>query len=975
MADRASDGPPYGQFGQALYDPDERVWHFERTPNAGHALKPVGEPRLVYGTGELGDSEGKHDLSTGPPSQRHAQQVRDLIKVHPELQPASRPLPPLLRVSEAVVSATALHDPLKGSLLDVGRVPSEATHSTIDVAAFASGPTGSDLRLAQTRTQRRGWDKNRAAWIQVPAFHGEAAVWRGEGAPIQQIRFAHALERSDAVLAVRLITRTLIFRPTLGKTHVDASSCLNLDPNPVFEMPVRDGDGLPHADVAFNPWYIRQCGVVDQAGRWSVWELDGRATNTGKCVCEGRVPVDLDCHAAVADGWARIMWVCNPSTVAVSTRHRLALLTVTEGTSPSTAITVFSTEGGPAWILDVVALLTHPSYLFVLTSERIVLYKINTDGADALSVKSAFSMKHYRSPQDITLSLTLCEDNGEIVILLRSSVNPVAVNFRLRIEEDDRIFGFDPSDLALPDGLLGLHLASAPYGNNQRRDADHGVATRYRACGIRFQNLLYIGKDLDVLQQLYAVSPPAQNGREVVPPTWDAALPAKSGTKVREESFVIDDDHEEAVEAEPMRERPSSSFVRRRAVQATRRRGVEWTLSIELTAQEIESAGHWDTQGIDQILKAAEGTMLQQDTEMAMPLRTLLELATRELTVGDIEGASLRLQNLGVVEPHVKAEHADDGEVPTESGAPLTVRRVTGATRPDLQQRDAGVTMAIIYDGMVDDFVSPLAPDIPGRTRLAKEQLVRRAAAEVALASRVIRLQDAEQQPPLDSQPFEQQTWELPVRGGVPSSMQFLPSSSQQPLSSSQLQSQQSALPTPSPSATPSLTTGSSLFSTLTAPPIARLSRFTAFAKPGPSALPRSLSNVLSHWEPGADPATYDWLSTSRRIARRAEDEMDSQTMTEKERARAQRKAEKHIRRQRREAAASQAAQLASSQAPEIAISASQPQHLPMKVESQPVGVAGSSQSQGLGGMPSASQVVPGRFGGRPPKKKRKQGF
>jgi hypothetical protein len=42
------------------------------------------------------------------------------------------------------------------------------------------------------------------------------------------------------------------------------------------------------------------------------------------------------------------------------------------------------------------------------------------------------------------------------------------------------------------------------------------------------------------------------------------------------------------------------------------------------------------------------------------------------------------------------------------------------------------------------------------------------------------------------------------------------------------------------------------------------------------------------------------------------------------------------------------------------------------------IGMVGSSQSQSLGGGPAAaaSQAVAGRFGGRPPaKKKRKQGF
>lgn len=980
MADRGSDGLPYGHFGPASYDSDEKRWRFGRTPNPGHVFVPLGDPEPLYGTATLEDEDGNRDARAGPPSQRHAQQVRDLVKTNAELQPASTLLSPLLRVSEAVLSPVARHDPLKGSLLAVGSIPSG--HSAVIIAAFPSGPTGGNLQLAQTHRQRRGWHDSRATWIEVPVLHGEESTWQGEGAPIQQICFAHALERSDAVLAVRMITRTLIFRPELGTGSAHGLTTSKLDANPIFELPVSQSGlvsqsgGMPHADVSFNPWYTRQFGIVDRAGYWCIWELDGRSSTTGKRVCEGTLSNGLDSFSIVADGWARVLWVCNPSVIAVSTRHRLALLTVTEASSSPPSTIVLSMEGGQGWILDVVAVPSQVACLCVLTQERILLYRVTSDNDGTLTVKTAFSMKHYMDSEDTTLILTLFEDSGEITILLRSSINPVVVSFCLRIAEDGSVVVFDPCNLTIPSDTLELHISNATYGNRQRNGSAASAAMRYRACDVRFCTMRYLRKDLGLYQQLYSVSPAAQLLFDVVAPTWVAALPSKSETKVRNKAFVVDDDDaSDASDAETdlARRRPSSLFVQRRARQANPKHGAQWTLSFENIAQELDTGVPEDIQRMDEVLETAEA-LLQRSVEAGPSAKTLLELAEGEVTVGDVEEMSSRLQDLMVEQPQVKADQ-DDEAVPTESGTRLAIRNVTrslqlvGREQSDADQRDE--TMALLYDRMVGEWVSILSAVVPGRTRLAKEKLVRRAAAEVALASRTIRLEDVEPQPQPETQQTDRQTWELPVRGGMQASSQVLPSSSQYLDSSSQLYSQQSALPTPSPS----VTTGSSYPSTLASPTIARLSRYTNFSKPAPSALPRSLNNMLSHWTPGSDPETYDWLSTSRRISRRTEDEIDEQAMTEKERVRMQRRAEKHLRRQRREAAASQAAQMASSQAPEIAISASQPQQMPMKIEGQPAGVARSSQSQGLGAMPSASQVVPGRFGGRPPKKKRKQGF
>jgi RNA polymerase I-specific transcription initiation factor RRN6 len=198
-------------------------------------------------------------------------------------------------------------------------------------------------------------------------------------------------------------------------------------------------------------------------------------------------------------------------------------------------------------------------------------------------------------------------------------------------------------------------------------------------------------------------------------------------------------------------------------------------------------------------------------------------------------------------------------------------------------------------------------------------------------------------------------------------------SQTQEPWSSQPTFSQQtSALPTPS--ITPSITTASSHPSSFAAPELLRLSKYTTFSKPVPTILPRSLRRVLAHWKPGAQPDDYDWLSTSRNLTQKDNEEED-EGMPERERKRLQRRADRHIRRQRKEAAASEAMQLASSQAPAI-FSASQP--MAVQVESQPSAVAQSSQMTIRGGpyAGATSQVVAGRFGGRPPaKKKRKQGF
>ncbi|KAI6894926.1 hypothetical protein KC334_g11848 [Hortaea werneckii] len=719
-----------------------------------------------------------------------------------------------------------------------------------------------------------------------------------------------------------------------------------------------------HADVAFNGWYNRQFGVVDQIGSWSVWELYGRKGNKAKCIAASALAFERNRSLSVTnDGWARFRWICSPTVIAIANRAKVVLHEISSDSKLSPSKT-FEIEASQHWILDLAAPLSYPNYLCLLTAQRLVIYIVRCDEDVGLSATAIFDLKHFKNPEDTTLSLTTLGDNGDLIVLLHSKTDPASLKFEFHVNDDGTLTANNPSVVDFPNHHHGFYLSRTMRNKKESEDED-GSALQLENPATEFYNSFALDHALCLRTQLLSAYSYSKSGHRVTPPTWKARLPAKSSTRLPKEEFVLDDD-ENAVEDEPRKTRPTSAFVLHRKFLASRRNRSGWTVPFEFTAQNLNKG--LSELSLDIFVNASTNVLRQQDPDTVIPSQTLRDLREGPVTVGDIEAMSSQLQNLAVA--GVKTQ-GTKSEAPEEHNLQLVLRHVRNHTVSSSQAEASELNLAEVYNQMIDDYISTLPSTISGRTRLAKENLMRSAAADVVLASMFICTEEPEQ-PPQEAQESQPQSWELPMRFGADvASSQLLPSSHAYDSSSQVQHSQRSILPTPSPSATPSVTTASSGTS-IFAPEINRLVRITPFSKPAPSALPRSLRSVLAHWPPDEDPDNYDWVKTSRRIRHADEAFEDEAGMTEKERLRLQRRAERHIRRQRKEAAASQAAQIASSQAPEIAISASQPRA--DKVESQPVGLAASSQIQDRG-MPSASQMVPGRFGGRPAKKKRKQGF
>jgi RNA polymerase I-specific transcription initiation factor RRN6 len=183
--------------------------------------------------------------------------------------------------------------------------------------------------------------------------------------------------------------------------------------------------------------------------------------------------------------------------------------------------------------------------------------------------------------------------------------------------------------------------------------------------------------------------------------------------------------------------------------------------------------------------------------------------------------------------------------------------------------------------------------------------------------------------------------------------------------------------------------------------PLARLRKHLKFSddeRPPPqTTITPSVTQLLSHWQPGTDPSTYDWEAIER--ADRVENlDETSQQRIEK----AHKKKERRERRQQRENEVAQSQPssqpFAKPQLPSQPFMRPQPLSQPATFlkpaafpRSSPEPMLGSSSQMPFSQVPlpgtgfdsqsqavpstlaAQSQVEPGRFGGRPDKKKKKK--
>ena len=181
-----------------------------------------------------------------------------------------------------------------------------------------------------------GWDTRKGFHLKTStARSGEQGWWRGNGSRIQQLVFAGKEKEASSWLAVRYQGAISIFKPVFQKKMVCPSNAngpiqdlppSQLDANHISTVLSSDADGLPFADVSFDPRNPHHFVTVDQGGRWQTWILKtvARFQNVWAPVKGSSGSItngeneNPDNPRPTLDGWARALWVGGAETLLVA---------------------------------------------------------------------------------------------------------------------------------------------------------------------------------------------------------------------------------------------------------------------------------------------------------------------------------------------------------------------------------------------------------------------------------------------------------------------------------------------------------------------------------------------------------------------------------------------------------------------------------------------------------------------------------
>jgi RNA polymerase I-specific transcription initiation factor RRN6 len=312
-------------------------------------------------------------------------------------------------------------------------------YRTDPIIAIPGGEAGHVLRLIRPHVESCAWGKKSSVKLSLlDAASSSIGYWVGNGGPIYQITFAGEYNESSELLAVRQASEITIFRPMYHRQPIPAvvpsgyakqypSSRLSV--NPVTVLTADKCGSKRHADVSFNPFYSRQFGTVDDRGRWSIWDLEGTLRNdstlelvSGKSghIFDNLDPTSTSKNLCNADGWHRILWVVNVSTIVVCSRRHIAVFNI-----EAAPTRLQSPEFDPAkttdWILDIKRSPTNSSHLFLLTTSRIIWLEVIADKVGenfrGLGIHVIISHFHFRDANDETLSLKTVVDGNRMYLV------------------------------------------------------------------------------------------------------------------------------------------------------------------------------------------------------------------------------------------------------------------------------------------------------------------------------------------------------------------------------------------------------------------------------------------------------------------------------------------------------------------------------------------------------------------------------
>ncbi|KAI4913679.1 hypothetical protein J4E90_005399 [Alternaria incomplexa] len=734
----------------------------------------------------------------------------------------------------------------------------------------------------------------------------------------------------------------------------------SIELHPILSISQNDTGGFAHADFTFNPDFQLQFALVDLNQSWSVWDIEHRpilGTYSASCLLRGKIDeLEEDGDTTCEDGWARVLWVADTTTLLVCNRRHLSIVSIKGRTTSYFPCPELFSERSADWVLDVKQHPRDRSRVFVLTSTRLFLLSVTAPSellprAGEAGAKVLTSWRHYRGVEDFTLHIgvqTLSDDVNNLVQIqsFRSNTS----------DSSGLVTSSDPTLLDLPIGgsvhITNLYIEPMQWEYSQK--------------DVLFLQLFVTLSDLStrelvVWSRSTSTGHITENDYAVVDFTRSTIrrprnLIFNSKPRNKDDDFIVPNGLVD-------RGLPSSKVGRqqpelRRSSDGAAVPETRDNASLGEILSQSKSAAEQVSGTIDAVAVMDQvNEMLATGADLPpLPLGTLMEFTHAQFHVADIDEASSNFQEL------FSSPNGQD----TVDVQLIAAMRVLGLTD------DGDLTISDAYDSILQTWVAPMPPDMPIRVRQRQELLARRIATELMFSSTCIR-DDRIQVPAVSIQRGQSQDSAvalpiLPARPKEATSNFTSRYSASQPLPTPPYSSiPPSSLPPSSvygssPPEIPSMEPASS-------DPLSRLSKYLQTSK-DPVIIPPNVSQSLAHWELGKDPRVYNWVSMERTLRAEELDE-ESQQQREKERKKKERR-EKRQQRENELMRAKTASQLnaypRSSPGPMLGGMGSSSQ-VPSQSQSQ-----SQIPFQTGGFMMPKSQVERGKFGGKLDKKKKKKG-
>ncbi|KAI9039528.1 uncharacterized protein KD926_009403 [Aspergillus affinis] len=870
----------YGHLGKPKYDSETQTWRFPRT------LTPA--PTLHY----AGVTKTTVPSPLTVPRSSSIENKSLIPQVYPELGSCW----PQVRnetLSNAISRTYDVCDPLVSSLLDLGHAidfeKDDPGNRLIPIAAIASGECGNAISLYRIEEDTVKLRHDAANEIRVPSIGRlESVQWSSGGAPVQQICFGQTLEEKATWMAARFPHSTRIFRPLYHRHPISTGVCYHgdstkpidcgtsrLDANPLVEISCEQTGGFMHADVAFNPWYPQQLGIVDVSGNWGIWEMSRHNRNKGSwtsnCSKSGSLPwldnddgQDTENHTR-HDGWAAIEWASDYKSFVVSDR-RCPIIYRIEADQVSSFPIELDLKRPSEWILDIKRSTCNVSHVFILTTSRVFWIDIALDpvsttaGSTRRSLYPRLFWRHFRDPEDTTLQLAPLLVHQQLYFVLSSRLHNLVLTFHCpTASEDYTDMASVPDPFVLEIPPPSDHVAGYPKPGKTaqfsicfKEIAHVPVGKKHYDPTANLIKLFLLDSRLSVREIVY--TQPRDDSADDVHVLEKDILRLRRYPGASKASFLrsldgfIVDDWDESVFRASAAPAPDKKLSKCPPLPS-----LHWTVNYS-HIYEIATGS---------LIHSKEGEGLHTPGQCLQDLIDGLKVHQTSHTVGQtlldaFKSSCWRLDDIDQNARDLKAFLSSiEGTkplwlTPAQRISILGPPGLFGAPSskaPGLEKASATGTLVDIYDGLVNDWLAILPHGIPGRTRIMKEKIIRSVAAELALAQLSLTHSSSQEKGSSSlnapqSQTNETLSDEAPLSKGRSS---FYDDQERTAMAGS------SAREDGLPDRAKNLTAVCSSLSSL-----------TAFS--GKRPVSRSTTSMLQHWKLGTDPTTYKWHHTTQML-------------------------------------------------------------------------------------------------------------